>query len=96
MGTRIKLNALNFYQNKIYSMYNAWIKLPTVATWILRLHEFVEPVNSQLYTPASADVTLRIIRVTFPLTQVTFTLEVKAGVTETSPVKGSMVAVTEL
>ena len=61
---------------------------------MLRVHE-LEPVNSQLYTPSSADVTLKIIRVTFPLTQVTFTLEVKPWFTEKLPVEGSMVAMKE-
>ena len=63
---------------------------------MLRLHGLAGPsINSQLYTPSSACVTLRIIIVTFPVTQVTLTLVVKPWFTETLPVEGSMVAMIE-
>ena len=60
---------------------------------MLRFHAFAETaVNRQPYTPSSAIVTLKIIRVTCPLTQVTLTLEVKGCVTLTSGVDGAIVA----
>ena len=60
---------------------------------MLRFHAFPETaVNRQLYTPSSAIVTLKIIRVTCPLTQVTSTLEVKGCVTVTSGAAGAIVA----
>ena len=60
---------------------------------MLRLHAFPETaVNKQLNTPSSAVVTLKIIRVTCPLTQVTLTLEVKGCVTVTSGADGAIVA----
>ena len=56
---------------------------------MLRFHLFREPVvNSQLYTPSSPVVTLKIIRVICPLTQVTLTLEVKGENTLTNDVDG--------
>ena len=60
---------------------------------MLRFHAFPETVvNTQLNTPSSAIVTLKIIRVTCPLTQVTLTLEVKGCVTMTSGAAGAIVA----
>ena len=60
---------------------------------MLRFHAFPETVvNTQLNTPSSAVVTLKIIRVTCPLTQVTLTLEVKGCVTVTCGVDGAIVA----
>ena len=60
---------------------------------MLRFHAFPETaVNRQLYSPSSVVVTLKIIRVTCPLTQVTLTLEVKGCVTVTSGVAGAIVA----
>ena len=60
---------------------------------MLRFHAFPETVvNTQLNTPSLAVVTLKIIRVTCPLTQVTSTLEVKGCVTVTSGADGAIVA----
>ena len=60
---------------------------------MLRFHSLtLAEVISQLYTPSSAVVTLKIIRVICPLTQVTLTLEVKAAATLTNGVDGTIVA----
>ena len=61
---------------------------------MLRFHAFPETVvNTQLNTPSSPAVTLKMIRVTSPLTQVTLTLEVKGCVTVTSGAAGAIVAI---
>ena len=58
---------------------------------MLRLHFLaLAEVISQLYTPSSAVVTLKIIRVICP--QVTLTLELKGGSTLTNGVAGTTVA----
>ena len=63
---------------------------------MLRCHTIAEAsVTWQLNTPSSAAVTLKIIRVTCPVTQVTLTLEVKAWVTATDDVNGTIVATLE-
>ena len=60
---------------------------------MLRFHFLaLAEVISQLYTPSSAIVTLKIIRVICPLTQVTLTLELKGGSTLTNGVAGTTVA----
>ena len=60
---------------------------------MLRFHAFPETaLNSQLYTPSSPVVTLKIIRVICPLTQVTLTLEVKGESTLTNDVDGTIMA----
>ena len=50
---------------------------------------------SQLYSPSSAVVTLKIIRVICPLTQVTLTLELKGENNITNGVDGTIVAILE-
>ena len=62
---------------------------------MLRFHPLaLAEVISQLYTPSSAVVTLKIIRVICPLTQVTLTLELKGESTLTNG--GTTVATLEL
>ena len=52
---------------------------------MLRFHPLaLVEVITQLYTPSSAVVTLKIIRVICPLTQVTLTLELKGENTLTN------------
>ena len=63
---------------------------------MLRFHTLaLTEVISQLYTPSSAVVTLKIIRVICPLTQVTLTLELKGENTITNGVDGTTVATLE-
>ena len=63
---------------------------------MLRFHFLtLAEVISQLYTPPSAIVTLKIIRVICPLTQVTLTLELKGENTLTNGVDGTTVATLE-
>ena len=63
---------------------------------MLRFHFLaLAEVISQLYTPSSAVVTLKIIRVICPLTQVTLTLELKGETTLTNAVDGTTVATLE-
>ena len=63
---------------------------------MLRFHTLaLAEVILQLYTPSSAVVTLKIIRVICPLTQVTLTLELKGENTITNGVDGSTVATLE-
>ena len=60
---------------------------------MLRFHSLaLAEVISQLYTPSSAVVTLKIIRVICPLTQVTLTLELKGECTLTNGVDETTVA----
>ena len=66
------------YSMNIHKMKN--LQLPSTVTWMLRFHSFPETsVNRQLNTPSSEVETLKIIRVTCPLTQLTLNLEVKTG-----------------
>ena len=63
---------------------------------MLRFHTLaLAEVISQLYTPSSAVVTLKIIRVICPLTQVTMTLELKGETTLTNDVDGTTLATLE-
>ena len=63
---------------------------------MLRFHSLaLAEVISQLYTPSSAVVTLKIIRVICPLTQVTMTLELKCETTLTNDVDGTTLATLE-
>ena len=63
---------------------------------MLRFHSLaLAEVISQLYTPSSAVVTLKIIRVICPLTQVTLTLELKGETTLTNGDDGITVATLE-
>ena len=63
---------------------------------MLRFHTLaLAEVISQLYTPSSAVVTLKIIRVICPLTQVTLTLELKGENTLTNDVDGTTLATLE-
>ena len=63
---------------------------------MLRFHSLASAeAIPQLYTPSSPIVTLKIIRVICPLTQVTLTLEVKAETTLTNDVNGITVATLE-
>ena len=72
------------YSMNIHKMKN--LQLPSTVTWMLRFHSFPEPsVNWQLNTPSSEVETLKIIRVTCPLTQLTLNLEVKSGFGVTTP-----------
>ena len=75
----------------MYSVFNEHsqnknLQLPTTATWMLRFHWFPETsVNWQVNTPSSEVETLKITRVTCPLTQLTLNLEVKTGFGLTIP-----------
>ena len=63
---------------------------------MLRFHTLaLAEVISQLYTPSSAIVTLKIIRVICPLTQVTLTLELKGENTLNNDVDGTTLATLE-
>ena len=61
---------------------------------MLLLHEFPGTLNQQVNVLSSEAVTLKIIRVTRPGTQVTLTLEVKAGLTVALPLGCSTLATT--
>ena len=64
---------------------------------MLRFHSLaLAEVISQLYTPSSAVVTLKIIRVICPLTQVTLTLELKGETTLTNGLDGTTVTTLEI
>ena len=63
---------------------------------MLRFHPLALAEDiSQLYTPSSAVVTLKIIRVICPVTQVTLTLELKGETTLTNDVDGTTLATLE-
>lgn len=89
------MDYLNYLFTKInvmmYGVFNEHsqnknLQLPTTATWMLRFHWFPEPsVNRQLNTPSSEVETMKITRVTCPLTQLTLNLEVKTGFGVTTP-----------
>ena len=62
---------------------------------MLRFHSLaLAEVISQLYTPSSAVVTLKIIRVICPLTHVTLSLEVKTEAILTNDVDDGTIAAT--